>query len=524
MSESTPALEMRHVTKQFPGVLANDDVSFDARPGEVHALLGENGAGKSTLMNILCGLYRPDSGSILVNGQAVEFHSPRDAIQAGVGMVHQHFMLVPSQSVAENVILGIKHLGFVLDTSRIEAEVARIGDEFGLPVDPRAKVWQLSVGEQQRVEIIKLLYRGAQILILDEPTAVLTPQETEAFFKTLREMTAAGKTIILISHKLDEVLTIADRITVLRGGRQVATVENQGLTKAQLASLMVGREVLFRIEKPAAQLGEVRLVVDQVSARNDKGIPALRGLSLQLHSGEIVGVAGVAGNGQRELAEVISGMRPTDEGAIDISSRHITNAPPIVMIEAGIAYVPEDRSATGSAPNLSVAENLALKNYRTLGPGGRFFLSRRTMREEAQKLIQQFNIATPSPETSARLLSGGNLQKVILARELALQPLVTIAAYPTRGLDVGATENVRHILVEERNNGAAILLISEDLDEIFAVADRIVVLFEGRIVGEMPAAEATLDEIGLMMAGVFTTEPTVAATTKATTNANASLA
>jgi simple sugar transport system ATP-binding protein len=503
MTDSTPlALEMRHITKHFPGVLANDDVTFDAHRGEVHALLGENGAGKSTLMNILCGLYWPDSGSILVNGQPVEFHSPRDAIKAGVGMVHQHFMLVPSQSVAENVILGLRHVGFVLDTSQIEAEVARIGNEFGLPVDPQAKVWQLSVGEQQRVEIIKLLYRGAQILILDEPTAVLTPQETEAFFHTLREMTTAGKTIILISHKLDEVLAIADRITVLRGGRKVATVENQGVTKNQLASLMVGRELLFRVEKPPAQLGEVRLTMETVSALSDKGLPALVGLSLQLRSGEIVGVAGVAGNGQRELAEVICGLRPTHSGKIDISSRHITNAPPIVMIEAGIAYVPEDRSATGSAPNLSIAENLALKNYRTLGEGGRFFLSRSAMREQAQSLIAQYNIATPSPETSARLLSGGNLQKVILARELAQQPLVTVAAYPTRGLDVGATENVRRILVDERNQGAAILLISEDLDEIFAIADRIVVLFEGRIVGEVNAEEADRDQIGLMMAGV----------------------
>ncbi len=507
MTDSTPiapALEMRHITKHFPGVLANDDVSLEARRGEVLALLGENGAGKSTLMNILCGLYQADSGEILVNGQRVEFHSPRDAINAGVGMVHQHFMLVPSQTVAENVILGLNKVGFVLDTSRIEAEVARIGDEFGLPVDPRAKVWQLSVGEQQRVEIIKLLYRGAQILILDEPTAVLTPQEAEAIFHTLRDMTAAGKTIILISHKLDEVLAIADRITVLRGGRHVATVDNQGLTKSELASLMVGREVLFRIDKPPAQLGEVRLTVENVHALNDKGIPALRGLSLQVRSGEIVGVAGVAGNGQRELAETICGLRPTERGVIDISSRHVTNAPPIVMIEAGIAYVPEDRGATGSAPNLSVAANLALKNYRTLGQGGRFFLSRRAMREQAQTLIRQYNIATPTPDLAARLLSGGNLQKVILARELAQQPLVTIAAYPTRGLDVGATENVRHILINERNQGAAILLISEDLDEILAMADRIVVIFEGRIVGEMAGEAADRDQIGLMMAGATT--------------------
>jgi simple sugar transport system ATP-binding protein len=468
--------------------------------------LGENGAGKSTLMNILCGLYRQDTGVILINGKPVDFHSPRDAIQAGVGMVHQHFMLVPSQTVAENVILGLQNVGLVLKTAEIEAEVARIGEQFGLPVDPRAKVWQLSVGEQQRVEIIKLLYRGAEILILDEPTAVLTPQEAEAFFHTLRGMTAAGKTIILISHKLDEVLSIADRITVLRGGTHIATVDNQGMTKAQLASLMVGREVLFRIDKPPTQIGEVRLTLENVSAFNDKGIQALRGLSLQVRSGEIVGIAGVAGNGQRELAEAICGLRPTTGGRIDITSHVVTNAPPIVMIEAGIAYVPEDRSATGSAPNLSIAENLALKSYRKPGMGSRLFLSRRAMRDQATQLIRQFNIATPSPETPARLLSGGNLQKVILAREIAQHPLVTVAAYPTRGLDVGATENVRKILVDERTHGAAILLISEDLDEIFAIADRSAVLFEGQIVGEMTGEAADLDTIGLMMAGVRPTE------------------
>lgn len=501
MAEPTPAVEMRSITKRFPGVLANDDVNFSAQPGEVHALLGENGAGKSTLMNILCGLYRPDSGVILVNGRPVEFHSPRDAIRAGVGMVHQHFMLVPSQTVAENVILGLQDVGFVLQTDAIERKVEAIGAEFGLPVDPRAKVWQLSVGEQQRVEIIKLLYRGAQILILDEPTAVLTPQETEALFHTLREMTAAGKTIILISHKLGEVLSIADRITVLRNGRHVATVANEGLTKPQLASLMVGREVLFRIEKPPAEIGEVRLTLENVEARNDKGLLALRSLSLQVRSGEIVGVAGVAGNGQRELAEAICGLRPAQSGRIHISSRSVTNAPPIVMIEAGIAYVPEDRSATGSAPNLSIAENLALKSYRKRDVSGRFFLSRRAMRDQAEELIRRFNIATPSPETPARLLSGGNLQKVILAREIAQQPLVIVAAYPTRGLDVGATENVRRILIGERNQGTAILLISEDLDEIFALADRIAVLFEGRIMGEVDAGSASLEEIGLMMAG-----------------------
>lgn len=495
------ALEMRAITKRFPGVIANEDVSFSAAQGEIHALLGENGAGKSTLMSILCGLYRPDSGEIRINGSTQEFHAPSDAIRAGVGMVHQHFMLVPSQTVAENVVLGLRNEGYFLNMTRIEAEVRRIGEQYGLPVNPRAKIWQLSVGEQQRVEIIKLLYRGAQILILDEPTAVLTPQETEGLFATLREMTAAGKTIIFISHKLDEVLAIADRITVLRQGRVVETLDAAGVTKAELASRMVGREVLFRVDKPPAQIGEARLHLHDLHATDDKGLPALRGLSLTVHAGEIVGVAGVAGNGQRELTEVICGLRPASQGTVEVTGKRLTNSPPLLVIEAGLAYVPEDRSGTGSAPNLSVAENLALKSYRSQGLGQGFWLNRRRMRQQARKLMTDYAIAAPSTETPVRLLSGGNLQKVILAREIAQQPVATIAAYPTRGLDVGATENVRRILVEERNNGAAILLISEELDEILALADRIAVIYEGQIVGQVPADAAQIEEIGLMMAG-----------------------
>ncbi len=501
MTAAELAFELRDITKRFPGVVACDRVTFCARKGEVHALLGENGAGKSTLMNILSGLYRPDEGTIFIQGRPVNFHSPRDAIQAGVGMVHQHFMLVPSQTVAENVILGLNHVGFVLDTRAIEAQVRRLGEQYGLPVDPTAKVWQLSVGEQQRVEIIKMLYRGAEILILDEPTAVLTPQEAQELFRTLREMTAAGKTVIFISHKLDEVLAVAHRITVLRQGRHVATVDAATMTKAELASLMVGREVLFRVEKPPCQPGEPRLMVQDVEAVDDKGLPALRRLSLTVHAGEIVGIAGVAGNGQRELAEVICGLRPTTGGEIRVVNRRVTHAPPIVMIEAGVAYVPEDRSAVGSAPNLSVAENLALKGYRRPGIGGRWLVNRRAMVDQAKRLVQDFNIATPTVETPVRKLSGGNLQKVILAREIAQQPAVIVAAHPTRGLDIGATEQVRRILIQERSQGAAILLISEDLDEILAMADRILVLYEGRIIGEVPAAEANLERIGLMMAG-----------------------
>lgn len=501
MTTSPYAVEMRGITKRFPGVLANDRIDFQVRKGEIHALLGENGAGKSTLMNILSGLYRPDEGEIAIHGRVVEFHSPRDAIRHGVGMVHQHFMLTPSQSVAENVFLGAREIGFVLNPQRMAAEVRRIAEQYRLPVDPNAKIWQLSVGEQQRVEIIKILYRGAEILILDEPTAVLTPQEAENLFVTLRSMAADNKTIIFISHKLEEVLSIADRITVLRSGRVVATLSAQGVTKTELANLMVGRQVLFQLEKPPAHRGEVRLRLDGVCALDDKLLPALRNVSLTVHSGEIVGVAGVAGNGQRELAEVICGLRPLTAGTIEVAGERMTHLTARRMIDAGVAYVPEDRNTTGSAPNLSVAENLILKSYRKAEMGAGPFLDLTAVERTAASLVKAFNILTPSIKTPVRKLSGGNLQKVILAREISSQPKVLIAASPTRGLDIGATESVRSLLLQERSQGAAILLISEDLDEIFAISDRIVVLYEGCIMGEFETADAGLTEVGLLMAG-----------------------
>ncbi|WP_298982194.1 ABC transporter ATP-binding protein [Caldilinea sp.] len=501
MTTSPYAVEMRGITKRFPGVLANDRIDFQVRKGEIHALLGENGAGKSTLMNILSGLYRPDEGEIAIHGRVVEFHSPRDAIRHGVGMVHQHFMLTPSQSVAENVFLGAREIGFVLNPQRMAAEVRRIAEQYRLPVDPNAKIWQLSVGEQQRVEIIKILYRGAEILILDEPTAVLTPQEAENLFVTLRSMAADNKTIIFISHKLEEVLSIADRITVLRSGRVVTTLSAQGVTKTELANLMVGRQVLFQLEKPPAHRGEVRLRLDGVCALDDKLLPALRNVSLTVHSGEIVGVAGVAGNGQRELAEVICGLRPLTAGTIEVAGERMTHLTARRMIDAGVAYVPEDRNTTGSAPNLSVAENLILKSYRKAEMGAGPFLDLTAVERTAASLVKAFNILTPSIKTPVRKLSGGNLQKVILAREISSQPKVLIAASPTRGLDIGATESVRSLLLQERSQGAAILLISEDLDEIFAISDRIVVLYEGCIMGEFETADAGLTEVGLLMAG-----------------------
>ncbi len=492
---------MRSITKRFPGVVANDNVSFSVAPGEIHALLGENGAGKSTLMSILAGLYKANEGEIAINGRVVEFNTPRDAIVAGVGMVHQHFMLVPVQTVAENIFLGMRDLPFVLNYKQMAQEVVRIGAEHQMPVDPNARIWQLSVGEQQRVEIIKMLSRGAQVLILDEPTAVLTPQETEGFFRTLRSMAAAGKTIIFISHKLDEVLSIADRVTVLRGGKLVATVPTAGMTKPQLASLMVGREVLFRLEKPAHTPGEVRLALREVSALDNKGLRALHNVSLQVRSGEIVGVAGVAGNGQSELAEVITGLRPLASGSILVEGKALAADRPIQSIEAGIAYIPEDRNKTGSAPNLSVSDNLAIKAYRKPPLSGGIFLKRKIMRAKAQESVREFSILTPSVDQPVRKLSGGNLQKVILAREIGSQPSVLVASYPTRGLDIGATEAVRKILLAERNAGAAILLISEELDEIFGISDTIIVLYEGEIMGVLPAESANRQEVGLMMAG-----------------------
>jgi simple sugar transport system ATP-binding protein len=495
------AVEMRDIVKRFPGVLANDHVNLAVERGEIHALLGENGAGKSTLMNILSGLYHPDEGGILLHGRPVHFHSPRDAIQQGVGMVHQHFMLVPSQTVAENVFLGVRTTGFRLKTAQMAAAVTEISEKYGLPVDPHAKIWQLSVGEQQRVEIIKILFRGADVLILDEPTAVLTPQESESLFVTLRAMTAAGKTIIFISHKLEEVLAVAQRVTVLRGGRVAATASAQGMTKADLARLMVGRQVLFQLEKGPYQPGAVRLEMNQVEAQDDKGLPALRKITLHVHTGEILGIAGVAGNGQRELAEVACGLRPATGGTVAVDGHPLTHLSPLKMIRAGVAYVPEDRNATGSAPDLSISENMALKNYRLPKIGQGPLINLGAMASQARNLVKRFDVSTPSIETHARKLSGGNLQKVILAREISSQPQVLVAASPTRGLDIGATENVRRLLLDERDQGAAILLLSEDLDEIFALADRIAVIYEGQIMGQFLTQEADRATIGLLMAG-----------------------
>jgi simple sugar transport system ATP-binding protein len=501
-ASTAPAVRLRGITKRFPGVVANDGVDFDAAAGEVHALLGENGAGKTTLSNVMTGLYRPDEGSIELYGRPVEFRSPRDALDAGVSMVHQHFRLVGAFTVAENVVLG-DHRGeartFRLRPRRIERRVAELGEQYGLAVDPRAKIWQLSLGEQQRVEILKALYRESRVLILDEPTAVLTPQEAETLFVTLRSMADDGRTIVFISHKLNEVKAVAERVTVLRGGRSVATAPTADATPQSLAELMVGRELAStrpeRVELTAED--ETVLEVEDLWAEGDRGETALRGVSLHVRAGEILAVAGVAGNGQRELAEAITGLRPPTRGLMSVRGKRLAGGDPRRAIRAGIAHVPEDRLGTGVAPSLTIASNTALKSYRGHGP----FLRRRLIRRRADELIDRFDVRGATHATPARQLSGGNLQKVVLGREFSAQPRVLVAASPTRGLDVAAIATVHGLLRDAAADGMAILLISEDLDEILALANRIVVLYEGQLAGEVDPHGATVNEIGLLMAG-----------------------
>jgi general nucleoside transport system ATP-binding protein len=499
----SPAVQLRGVSKRFPGVVANDRVDFSADAGEVHALLGENGAGKTTLCNILTGLYRPDEGELAVHNQRVDFHAPRDALAAGICMVHQHFRLVATFTVAENLALGRSHRG---GRRALEARVRELGERYRLPVDPRAHIWQLSVGEQQRVELLKALHQDARILILDEPTAVLTPQETAVLFATLRQMAAEGRTVVLVSHKLEEVVRVADRITVLRDGAVVGTVAAAATDARQLAYMMVGRDVVLERRQRRsgtaadAASASVILAVRSLTAMGDRGGLALRRIDLTLRAGEILGVAGVAGNGQRELAEALTGLRPPASGEVLVGGQPLRSQPR-AAIRAGVAYIPEDRLGTGLAPGLSIADNLALKSYRRPPASTGPLLRRRRMYAHAAELMRRFEVRAPSPRVSTRLLSGGNVQRVLLAREFDAAPRVLVAASPTRGLDVGATQVVREHLLAVARAGVGVLLISEDLDELLALADRIVVLYEGRIAGEVDAAGADLTELGLLMAG-----------------------
>jgi simple sugar transport system ATP-binding protein len=492
---------MRGITKEFPGIVANDHVDFELLRGEVHALLGENGAGKSTLMNILYGLYRHDSGDILLDGKVVEFSSAKDAIAAGIGMVHQHFMLIPVMTVAENIVLGIEpsHNG-LLDERGAEARVREISQRFGLAVDPGALVSEITVGQQQRVEILKALYRGAEVLILDEPTAVLTPQEAGELFAIINSLKADGKSIIFISHKLNEVLEIAARITVLRRGKTIETVPREGATEPSLARAMVGREVLLRVEKPPASPGEVLLKVEDLQVVDDRGIEKVRGVSFEVRAGEIVGIAGVDGNGQSELIDTLAGLRAASSGSVLIGGRDVTHASCREILDAGLGHIPEDRQRRGLVLEFSIAENIALHDYAKPPDAKWGWIFPNRFVERARGLIKEFDVRGGGPLTPARGLSGGNQQKVIAAREISRDPKVLIAAQPTRGLDVGAIEYLHARLVEERGEGRAILLISLELEEILSLSDRILVIYEGLIVGEHGAG-AGEDEIGLEMLG-----------------------
>jgi simple sugar transport system ATP-binding protein len=501
MAAAEVVLEMQGIRKVFPGIVANDDVSLDIRRGEVHALLGENGAGKSTLMNILYGLYRRDGGDIRLHGQPVDFGSARDSIQAGIGMVHQHFMLIPVMTVAENIVLGVEpRQGILLDERGAEQRVRELSQQFGLAVDPGALVSDITVGQEQRVEILKALYRGAEILILDEPTAVLTPQEAQELFAIIRSLQADGKSIIFISHKLNEVLEIADRITVLRRGKVIETVPREGATEASLARAMVGREVLLRVERAPARPGDVLLSVEDLQVADDRGIPKVRGISFEVRAGEIVGIAGVDGNGQTELIEAITGLRKAAGGAIRVAGRTMEDAGAREMLDAGVGHIPEDRQRRGLVLEFSIAENIALHDYADPPESKWGWLFPARLVDRAAQLIRDFDIRGGGPLTRAGGLSGGNQQKVVAAREIARDPKVLIAAQPTRGLDVGAIEYLHRRLVAERDEGRAILLVSLELEEIFSLSDRILVIYEGEIAGEH-TGQVSEEQIGLEMLG-----------------------
>jgi simple sugar transport system ATP-binding protein len=500
----SPVLELRGITKAFPGVLANDQIDLTLKEGEIHALLGENGAGKTTLMNVLYGLYTQDEGDIFIRGERVSIEDPNDAIDRGIGMVHQHFMLVPVLTVTENVMLGIEPTRnrIFLDRATAAKRVREISQQYGLEVDPDAYVKNLSVGVQQRVEIIKLLYREANILILDEPTAVLTPQEVEDLFEIIQSLVDRGKSVIFITHKLNEVMAIADRITVLRNGRVVGTTRPEETDQSELAAMMVGREVVLQVEKEPAQPEQVVLQVEDLQVTDNRGNRAVHGVSFQVRAGEVLGVAGVQGNGQTELVEALTGLRGVDKGRVQILGRNVTNASPRRILEQGVAHVPEDRQRDGLVLSFPVADNLVLNTYY-VEPFARFVvLNQDEILSAAERRALQFDVRTPSVLTPVSNLSGGNQQKVIVAREFSRPIKLLIASQPTRGLDVGSIEYIHGRIIEKRDEGTAVLLVSPELDEVMSLSDRIAVMYEGEIVDVLPAEEATREQIGLLMAGV----------------------
>lgn len=498
-----PFLEMKDIVKRFPGVVANDHINLTIEEGEIHALLGENGAGKSTLMQILYGLYQRDSGEILVRGQPVEIHNPSDAIAQGIGMIHQDFMLIQPFTVVENVIVGLDEPGSgpLLDLSKASARLQALSRQHGLAVDPLARVQHLPVGVQQRVEILKLLYRNAKLLILDEPTAVLTPQEVEGLIDVVRSLRSEGHSVVFITHKLHEVMAVADRVTILRDGKVIAAVKTAETNARELARMMVGREVVFRIDKKACEPGKKILAIEDLHSDDDAGNPKVNGISLELHAGEIVGLAGVDGNGQSELAEALMNLRPVKHGKVILEGADITHRTPAAHRKADVAYIPADRRQVGSVGSISIAYNSVLGSLRQFSTAFNWLIREQRVNAYARQLVERFDVRTPSVRVEAGKLSGGNLQKVVLGREVMRQPKVLIAEQPTRGLDVGATEFVQRQLLAERDRGAAILLISAELEEILTLSDRIAVIYEGQIMGILDAKETDIETIGLMMAG-----------------------
>ncbi len=503
VTPGTPLLEMEGITKRFPGVVANDRVNFDVRPGEVHTLLGENGAGKSTLMKILYGLYHADEGGIRLQGEAVTIDSPSDAIEQGIGMIHQHFMLVPTLTVAENVALGLPAgRRLVQDLDPVRRRIRDLSEAYGLQVDPDAYIWQLAVGERQRVEIMKAIYRDVSILILDEPTSVLTPSEVDDLFVTLRQMTDGGRGLVFISHKLHEVMSLSDRITVLRGGRVTGRTVPAETSREQLAHMMVGREVRLAPERGESAVGQARISISDLEVLGDRGTPAVSEFNLEVRSGEVVGIAGVSGNGQRELAEALAGLRPVSSGDVVMNGARTTYKTPKQIRRLGVSYIPEERMRDGTIGEFSVAENMILTSHDLPPTSRRGFLDFKAIESACSGLVDRFTVKTPSLDTPTANLSGGNIQKLIIARELSGEPDVLIAAQPTRGVDIGAAEYIHSVLMQQRAGGTAILLISEDLDEVIGLSDRVAVMFEGRIMGILDQEEATVHRLGLWMAGV----------------------